>query len=161
MSTAANHIEKALFLNGASSTINRASPELIQLAFEALIDMLVDWDAQNIPLGVTIPTNQTDELDNPPDTNQVIQFNLAIITAPLFKMKVGVNYDISVSIRADTLFSDMMTSYSIIPVSSFPVTLPIGSGNQQNVNGARFYWTDGDDVLTDNNGIPLLGGSGS
>jgi hypothetical protein len=156
MSTAATLIKKALFLNGASSPINPASPELIQLTFEALIDMLVDWDALNINLGVTIPTNQTDEINNPPDTNQVIQYNLSVISAPLFRLEAPMN----VQARALSLYDDMQITYSVNPVSYLPTTLPIGTGNQQNVNGARYYWNQPDE-LTDNNGIPLLGGSGS
>lgn len=156
MSTAASLITKALYLNGAASPINPASTELRQLAFEALIDMLVDWDALGINLGVTIPTNQADELNNPPDTNQVIQYNLSVISAPLFQLEAK---PVVVG-RAMELYDDMQINYSIVPYACPPETLPIGSGNQQNVNGARYYYTS-EDCLTDVNGIPLLGGVGS
>ncbi len=156
MSTAADMITKALFLNGASSPINPASTELKQYTFEALVDMLIEWDALNINLGVTIPTNQSDELNNPPDTNQVIQFKLSVISAPLFKLMASAD----VRDRATELFDDLQINYSIVPDLSFPETLPIGTGNQQNVNGRRYYSID-DDVLTDDNGIPLFGGTGS
>lgn len=155
MATAINLITKALYLNGCSSEINPASPELTWLTFEALVDMLVDWDAQNIALGATIPTSLTDELSNPPDTNQCIQYNLAEISAPLFqKVAPAVVTD-----RASKLFSDMMTNYSVTPVACLPETLPRGSGNAQADDGRRFYGYS--DCLTDVNGIPLLGGAGS
>lgn len=156
MSTAISLIKKALFLNGASSEINVASPELIQLTFEALVDMLTEWASLNIVTGITLPANQADDLLNPPDTNQVIQHELAILSAPLFQLTAPA----TVIAKSSQLYNELMTNYSIVPTSCFPETLPIGSGNQQNVNGARFYIPD-QDCLTDVNGIPLLGGAGS
>lgn len=155
MATAISLVRKALFLNGCSSEINPASPELIELAFEALIDMLVEWASLNINLGITLPENQTDELDNPPDTNQVIQHQLAVLSAPIFQKEAS----LTVRNKAATLFTYLLTTYSPHPLPEFPDTLPVGSGNMRGTKPRTFFPTP--EALTDTAGVPLVGGSGS
>lgn len=155
MATAAYQITRALYLNGAAAPINPASPELKQIAFETLIDMLVEWAALDINLGITIPVNQTDELVNPPDTNQVIQYQLAIRTAPFFKLTAPM----SVMGEAARLYDALLTTYAPHPLPEWPDTLPVGQGNMRGTKSRVFMPTSSG--LTDSSGIPLVGGSGS
>ena len=156
MSTAISLINKALYLNGCSSQANPTTPELVQLTFEALVDMLEFWEGQNIILGLTIPSNQADELNNPPDTNLSIQYNLSELSAPIFQ-KVAPQFVID---KADEYWKAMLTSYAVKPVSYYPTTLPIGSGNDYDINREKFYRYP-DDILNNNGSVPLLAGDGS
>lgn len=149
MSTARDLITKSLFLGGAASPVNPASPELIQYSFEALIDMLVEWEAVGIFTGSTIPTVITDELNNPADTNQVIQHQLCVITMPLFRIEAPS----AVQVRARELMNKLRINYAVRPVSSLPCTLPVGSGNEES-SGLKFYG-ETDAKLINKNGLPL------
>lgn len=155
MSTAATLIKKALFLNGASSPINPATPELIQMTFDALVDMLVEWAALNINLGITIPTNPADEINNPPDTNQVIQYQLAVLSAPIFRLDAP----ITVKGKAASLYTALLTTYAPHPLPEWTDTLPVGSGNSRGTKPRVYFPTP--EGLTDSAGVPLVGGSGS
>ncbi len=155
MATAISLVTRALFLNGASSQINPASPELIQLAFQDLIDMLVEWAALNINLGVTIPENPADEINNPPDTNQVIRYQLAVYSAPTFQVQAP----IEVKGLAARLYTNLLTTYAPHPLPEWTDTLPIGSGNTRGTKPRVFFPTP--EGLTDSAGVPLIGGTGS
>ena len=155
MATAISLVTRALFLNGASSPINPATPELVQLAFQDLVDMLVEWAALNINLGVTIPENPADEINNPPDTNQVIRYQLAVYSAPTFKIQAPMD----VKTQSDILFTRLLTTYSPHPLPEWTDTLPIGSGNTRGTKPRVFFPTP--EGLTDTAGVPLIGGPGS
>lgn len=155
MATAISRVTRALFLNGASSPINPASPELIQIAFEDLVSMLINWAALNINIGVTIPENQTDELNNPPDTDLVIAYQLAVLSAPDFQLEAPR----AVKSKALMLYNGLLTTYAPHPLPEWPDTLPVGQGNMRGTK-PRVYMptTEG---LTDSAGVPLVGGNGS
>jgi hypothetical protein len=155
VTTAIDLITPALYLNGASSPINPASQELKNLTFTALVDMLVEWAALNINLGIAIPTNPADELNNPPDTNQVIQYQLAILSAPLFQLDAPY----SVKSKGAVLYTNLLTTYAPHPLPEWPDTLPVGSGNMRGSKARVFFPTS--EALTDSSGVPLVGGSGS
>lgn len=155
MSTAISRITRALYLNGASSPINPASSELKQFAFEDLTSMLIDWAALNINLGVTIPTNQADELNNPPDTDLVIAYQLAVLSAPTFQIECP----LSVKAKAAELYTNLLTTYAPHPLPEWTDTLPVGAGNSRGTKPRVFFPTP--EGLTDSAGVPLVGGSGS
>ena len=155
MSTAIYQITRALNLNGAASPINPASPELNQYAFEALVDMLIEWASLDIDLGITIPTNKTDELNNPTDTNQVIQYQLAILSAPLFQLDPPSR----ILGKAAQLYTNLLTTYAPHPLPEWTDTLPMGAGNTRGTKPRVFFPTP--EGLTNSAGTPLVGGSGS
>lgn len=155
MSTAISRVQRALFLNGASSPINPASSELIQLAFEDLVSMLINWASLNINIGVTIPENQADELNNPPDTDLVIAYQLAVLSAPTFQLEASR----ATRSKALMLYNGLLTTYAPHPLPEWPDTLPVGEGNMRGTKPRVFFpVTEG---LTDIAGVPLLGGNGS
>jgi hypothetical protein len=155
MSTAISRITRALYLNGAASPINPASQELKTIAFEDLQSMLINWAALNISLGITLPTNPTDELDNPPDTDLVIAYQLAVLSAPTFQLDAPY----PVKAKAATLYTELLTTYAPHPLPEWPDTLPVGSGNMRGTKPRVFMPTP--EALTDTAGVPLVGGSGS
>ncbi|MEE8289711.1 MAG: packaged DNA stabilization gp4 family protein [Nitrosomonadaceae bacterium] len=155
MSTAISRITRALFLNGAASPINPASQELKELTFEDLVSMLISWAALNINLGITIPTNPTDELDNPPDTDLVIAYQLAVLSAPTFK----IDAPYPVKVQAKQLYNNLLTTYAPHPLPEWTDTLPTGSGNMRGTKPRVYFPTP--EGLTDSAGVPLVGGNGS
>lgn len=155
MSTAISRITRALYLNGAASPINPASQELIQITFEDLISMLVGWAALNIDLGITIPTNPSDELNNPPDTDLVIAYQLSVLSAPTFR----IDAPMPVKTKAAILWTELLTTYAPHPLPEWTDTLPVGAGNMRGSNPRVYFPTP--EGLTDSAGVPLIGGSGS
>ena len=155
MSTAIDLITPALYLNGASSPINPASPELKNETFNVLVNMLIEWSSLNINLGVTIPTNPTDELNNPPDTNEVIKYQLAVRSAPYFQLTAPM----SVMGEAAKLYSNLLTVYAPHSLPEWTDTLPVGAGNTRGSKPRVYFPTP--EGLTDDQGNPLVGGAGS
>lgn len=136
MATAIDLVNKALYLSGASSQVNPATPELKNMAFDALVDMLNEWEALGIVVtGLTIPTNLTDELANPTDTNQVIQYQLAVLSSPLFQIDAPFH----VKSKAASLYTDFLTKYMPYPAPEWPNTLTVGAGNERGPHSRVFY----------------------
>jgi len=155
MTTAVELIRPALYLSGASSPINPAIPELENIALDVLRNMLYEWESLNINLGVTVPTELTTELNNPPDTNEVIKHRLAVRIAAYFQLSAPMN----VKAEATRLYDNLLTVYAPHPLPEWPDTLPRGSGNTRGTKPQVFFPPS--EGLTDDNGVPLIGGSGS
>jgi hypothetical protein len=155
MSTANVRVNRALNLLGATSPIKKARPEVINLAFEVLVEMLNLWTAQNIALGLTIPTVIGDDIEEPSETVLAIDFNLAVTVAPyLFKDPTP-----AVINKARQTMQAMRTEFVALPATLYPNTLPLGSGNTgpasgQTPIGRKFYPEPA--TLDTESGVPLI-----
>ena len=144
MSTANKRVERALNLLGATSPIKKARPEVINLTFETLVEMLEYWGSQNINTGITIPQVIGDELNEPPQISMTIDYNLAITVAAYVQKTASQD----VTDKAIELMEKLRRQYSPQPQTKYPDTLQLGSGNKTRPLGFTFY-PEPDELQTD------------
>lgn len=144
MATAERVINAALrkiIVQGSESPLE---PDEYQDAIFAMNMLVSDWDANNISLGYTLITNLSQEVTVPTGALRGLVANLAIACAP--------EYDGVVSPELVTEANQGMATIRMIgqsiPTSSYPSTLPLGSGNynlQWGLTG--FYYPDQEAVI--------------
>lgn len=140
MSTALVRVTNALFILGSTSPIKEARPEIFNLTFDTLVTMLKLWSSQGISTGLTIPAVIGDEMDEPAQIDFAIDFNLAVTVAP-YLQKIASS---ETSAKASQGMQALRTQFSPQPVTLYPNTLPLGSGNtgpssRQSPIGQTFY----------------------
>ena len=68
MATANEIVQLSLKYLGVQNQLTPADPRVVDDTFNELVDMLNRWASVGIDLGITIPTDISDELGNPAET---------------------------------------------------------------------------------------------
>jgi hypothetical protein len=116
--------------------------------------MMATFDAEGIALGYTQVTKASDAITIPLGAIEGLIFNLAL--------RLTTSYDIQVAgtlaINAREGKQAMRKLSIFVRPTSFPCTLPIGSGNEQTntFNNRKFYNCPEDEILTEQNDSILL-----
>lgn len=116
--------------------------------------MMAGLDADGIALGYTVVTSPDDLVTVPDGAIQGIVFNLAILLATTYGVPVGQ----LLAIKADGGLKTMRNIAVTIQPTSYPCTLPIGSGNEgvNSTDDYHFYGCSEDEILTEQGGSILL-----
>ena len=116
--------------------------------------MMAALSVDGISLGYTVVTSAASEITVPAGAIEGMVFNLALKLAP--------TYDIAISqdlrVNAANGLKSMRKIAVVVKPTSFPCTLPIGSGNEQEntFNNNHFYGCPADELLTEQEGSILL-----
>ena len=115
--------------------------------------MMAEFAADGIALGYTEVTDLGDDITIPDGAVMAMIKNLAVYLAAQF----GVNIPVDLAVLAKTGKNTMRNiAVKVIP-SSFPDTLPIGSGNDwETGSSSHFYPDQQDQILTEQSGTILL-----
>lgn len=118
-------------------------------AMRYLNRMMFAWDAKGIALGYTVISSLGDEITVPDGALEGIVLNLAIKLAP--------QYDVAVSMdlreNARDAYKSVLKLSITRPLSQYPSTLPVGSGNYDNsFDSQHFYETDNNTILSETTG---------
>ncbi len=135
MTSAADIIDRSLKAIGATSILNPAAPELINDAFEYLVELLARWSAQNTNFGVTIPDVLGDDLEEPSFVTQAIIFTLGSEISPMARKDPSKHFLRMVS----KTYKSMLVRINPRPKPCYPNTLPIGAGNKTGPKSRTFY----------------------
>jgi hypothetical protein len=155
MSTALVRVTNALTILGSHSPIKKARAEVFNLTFDTLVSMLQLWNSQNIAAGFTIPDVIGDEMDEPPQIQFAIDYNLAVTVAP-YLQKIATA---ETSAKAMQTMQAMRSQFGVQSSTIYPGTLPLGSGNTgpasgQTPIGPRFYPEP--ETIDSETGVPLI-----
>ena len=124
-------------------------PDEYQDAIFALNNYMLDLDATGVTLGYTLVENLGDTVTVPPGALRGIIANLAIEVSPDYNGTVSQGL---VKAASEGLIT-MMKIGTRKPVTSFPCTLPIGSGNDyDNYNNTHFYDCSEAEILAETTG---------
>lgn len=133
MATAAQVLRTALhriLVQGAEADLQ---PDEYQDAIFGMNNLVASWDADGIQLGYTIIQDLGDEVTVPIGALRGLIANTAIEVAP--------DYDGVVSAGLIKAATEGMAAIrkigQSVPTSSFPSTLPVGSGNEGDWAGLR------------------------
>jgi hypothetical protein len=133
----------------AESVINDALQEILVQASEQQIQavdfrtavrymnrMMAGFDSKGISLGYTVVSDPTDEITIPDGAIEGLIFNLAV--------RLSTSYDIPVSatlaVNAAEGLKAMRRIAVVVPPTSFPSSLPVGSGNEGDGFGADHFY---------------------
>lgn len=150
MTTANVFVTNALELIGSSSPIKKPLAEVTNKTFIVLQDMLFLWSSQGISTGLTLPTVIGDDLEEPASTRLAIEFNLAVTAAP-YLQKEPTQF---VSAKARQTMQALRSQFSPLPVTLYPGTLPLGSGNKVRPLG-QVYYPD-QETIDSESGTPII-----
>ena len=123
-------------------------PDEYQDAMFALNNLMVSLDAQGVALGYTEVSSLSDEITVPTGALRGIIANLAIEVSPDYNGSVTQGLVLAAS---EGLKAMRALGRNIIP-SSYPGTMPVGSGNYDYLNSNRFYDCDEDLILAETTG---------
>ena len=140
MPTANTHIERALYLIGASSPIKPASPEIKDQCLTTLNDMEARWAKQGYETGLVKAASLGSEVYNDEYFNPDIQYTLAIECAPICRVPVPPE----VAKRQAELMRELLETTALQALVPEPVRfdsrLPRGSGvTRERADISRFY----------------------
>jgi hypothetical protein len=125
-----------------------------QTARKYLNRMMATFDAEGISLGYTVINLPTDLVTIPDGAIEGVIFNLAVRLLPTYDMPL--TNELKINARESK--AAMRNLAVVILPTSFPCTLPIGSGNEgcNNFGSDHFYPCDEDELLTESGGSILL-----
>lgn len=92
MTTAATIVKRALRLLRVVDATEAPEAEDFETGRDALNGMLTRWEANGLAMGWQNVTNPTDELPIPPEAEQAVAFNLALV----LRAEYGVSLDADV-----------------------------------------------------------------
>ena len=150
MATAAQVIKASLqriLVQGSEADLE---PDEYQDAVFALNNYMLDLDASGVALGYTEVSSLADEITVPTGALRGIIANLAIEVSPDYNGSITPGL-----IRAaDEGLRTMRKIGTGRPVSSYPCTLPIGSGNEYSntYQNTHFYPCSEDEILAETTG---------
>jgi hypothetical protein len=145
MSTALTLINDALSdLQVKSSEVDLTDNEIAQ-GVRYLNRLMVSLAAQGLSVPFKRVTNATDETNIPDFYEELIVTYLAIRLAPSFGIE---QINPGLIAAAQNAMNAVTHRIVRIPQSSYPDTLPIGSGNEMYDNG-RFFTVDVNQIQTD------------
>ncbi len=149
MTTAATIIDRSLKALGATSILNPAAPELVNDAFDYLVELLARWSAQNTDFGVTVPDNLADDLEEPSFVTQAIIFTLGSEIAPMSRRTPNSHFLHIV----DKTYKAMLVRIQPKPRQQYPNTLPLGAGNKTGPKSRTFYREP--ETVDNETGLPI------
>jgi len=119
-------------------------------AMRYLNRMMFAWEAKGIALGYTVVSNLGDEITVPDGALEGIVLNLAIKLAPQYDVAVGMD----LRENARDAYKSVLKLSITRPLSQYPSTLPIGSGNEGDTldSNYHFYETDTNTILAETTG---------
>lgn len=119
-------------------------------AIRYLNRMMFSWEAKGIALGYTVVSSLGDDITIPDGALEGVVLNLAIKLAP--------QYDVTVSMdlreNARDAYKSVLKLSVTQPLSQYPSTLPVGSGNEGDTldSNYHFYETDTNTLLSETTG---------
>ena len=152
MATAAQVIKASLQRILVQASEAELEADEYQDAIFALNNMMLDWDASGLNLGFTEVSSLADDITVPTGALRGIIANLAIEVAPDYNGQITEGLANAASEGLKTIRKIAVG----IPVSKFPCTLPIGSGNSQSVFNDNFYPCSEDEILAETTGAISL-----
>jgi hypothetical protein len=105
-------------------------------------------------LGYTIVTSSSDEITIPTWSESWAVLLLAKALIPQYP-SVSDSDKITLDQNLREAYDDMLSNQQTLPTTSYPYTLPVGSGNQ-GVYSERFYPADENNILQENGDNILL-----
>ena len=147
----------------ASTVIRDALQELLVQASEQPIQpteatdtmrylnrMMSAWASKGIDLGYTPVTSLGDTITVPDGAIEGIVLNLAIKIAPQYDVAVSLD----LRINAKDAYQTILRIARIRPLSKYPTTLPVGSGNEgeNTFTNTHFYTDDESGILSEGPG---------
>ena len=132
--------------------------EEYEIAILEMNNFMLDLDARGVSLGYTEVSSLSDDITIPTGALRGLINNLAIQIAPYFNGKVT---QVLASLAAEGLNTMRLLGKRRI-TSSFPSSLPIGSGNEDSWGGGtdhKFYPEPEDQILAETTGSIGLEGS--
>ena len=158
MATAAQFIKTALQLILVQGSEADLEADEFASGVEYLNDLMAEWDGAGISLGFTIIKSLGDEVTVPAFSNMAIKQNLAVRLGPEFGGLVSPLLDRN----ATASYRAMVSAAVVIDSTSYPSTLPLGSGNTgSNSRTTPFYPSEADQILTETGGTILLEDQGA
>ena len=112
--------------------------------------MMAGWSSKGIDLGFTPIVSLGDAMTVPDGALEGIVFNLAIKIAPQYDVPVTID----LRIAAKDAYQTILRIARIRPLSKYPGTLPIGSGNEGETvfQDNHFYTDDESGILAEGPG---------
>ena len=144
MALASEVIDRAASLIVVRAAEQPLTADEVNTFIELLNDMLTEWEAAGIALGFTKVHDRGDEMTVADSTLRAIKYNLAICAAPEFDKQVPP----ALSGIADASYRNLLMQFITPPSTSFPNTLPIGTGNECN-GSIRYFPGPEENVLLD------------
>ena len=131
MSKAIRIVERALEAIRVHSPLNPAPPETKKLGVEYLADLLNDWEAENLALGATAPTDEDDDIEEPSGSRYGITQNLAVRLATALQTTPSRH----VQNEANKSYIDLRAKFEVIdiPDSEVVPTTAEGAGNRRGI----------------------------
>ncbi len=155
MATAEQVISQALSLILVRQSESPLRPDEYQSGIETLNDLMTMWDSSGLPLGYTLVDNLSDAITVPAFALMAIKQHLAIQLAPEFGGNIDQMLLSNAAMAKRALYSAVVRAQA----SSYPSTLPIGSGTSGdgNILARKFYPGAPEDLLvTEQDGAILL-----
>lgn len=122
-------------------------PNETQAAIRYMNRYMQSMAAKGVNLGYTIVTSLTDNITIPDGANLGLVLNLAKYLAPQYDKAPPSKENIR-----DAEFAMYALSVQVSP-GRYPSIMPIGSGNEQDLQGDRHFYPEGDDtILTEQGG---------
>ena len=128
MTTGTVLVQNALKMIGAHSVVSPANVEAINDGGVTLVSMLEMWLTEGVNIGFTPIDAVGNDINEPPDTTNGIESNLAVLMLPKFP---GVTAPAGLFTLAATQKARIFSNYRSlsIPKKRASSTLPLGSGN--------------------------------
>lgn len=148
--TASEIIRDALQEINVQAAEQPIQPNEFASAVRYLNRMMTAWEAKGIALGYTIVSSPADEITVPDGAIEGVILNLAIKLAPQFDMPVSMD----LRQNAKDAYQSVLKLSITQPLSQYPSTLPIGSGNEGDSLDSlqHFYETDENVLLAETTG---------
>ena len=135
MATAATIVNEAMQSLGILTELTPVNEFLQEKFFDELSRMINRWSSVGIALGITIPTEPADELDNPIGTDDAMITSLAVAGQRIAKVVAAP------ALRKDQkiYYRQMKAAFGLAPSQAFPASLPLGQGFNRGPRTKRFF----------------------
>jgi hypothetical protein len=135
MATANEIVQLSLKYLGVQNQLTPADPRVVDDTFNELVDMLNRWASVGIDLGITIPTDISDELGNPAETKTALASALALEALPVAKVDVTPR----LLAKYKRAYRSLKAAYGKHPQQLLPSSLPMGAGVNLGPRSRRFF----------------------
>jgi hypothetical protein len=144
----ANDILGELIINGAQQSIKAFD---FNVAVRYMNRYMAQLDADGIALGYTIVKNAADPITIPLGAINGLIYNTALQIAHRYDSDIGPD----LAVKAEAALNTMRKIAVRVSPSSYPDTLPIGSGNEWETNSRwnKFYPVDPNTIDSEINGV--------
>jgi hypothetical protein len=135
MATANEIVQLSLKYLGVQNQLTPVDPRVVNDVFSELIDMLNRWASIGIDLGITIPTDISDELGNPAETKTALASALALEALPIAKVEIKPR----VLSKYKRAYRSLKSAYGKTPSQLYPSSLPLGAGVNLGPRSKRYF----------------------